>query len=404
MLKHLKHIVSLSITAPVVGVLIVIIAFINNPPWRLTLWALLACTIAVFTWIATGPAKRLWAVFFVFTVLASILGFTRRNFPKFFARLEQETAQINSPGKVDCARAPRFGNDPDGKRIAIMHVWYPSDFSQFECFNTAGWHPARGTRLIAIDDAIAEKLDAWLARPTPTPAQATTSNIEARPAPEPTGQATPEATPPAVSSPTPRLVSTAIQQPTPDDGIQLWATPRPRPTQTLQEPPREPDQEPIALAAPMPSRIVPQNTVLSLRVTQDIDLLDVLPRPISPIETRLTTSVRDVQGNELANTDTVFEIGVREYNQIREKVVRVWFGIYDKFNAKDERRNFRIVPTDQNDFLDFELKKKGQLVRSLKNILIKPRDPESRPQYEMTLKKDTVINFRIVQPWNIAVQ
>ncbi len=390
MRELIKHILSLSITAPVVGMLIIIVAFINSPPWRLVLWAFLACIIAVFTWVATGPSKRLWGIFFVFAVTASVFGFIQRNNPRFFTQLGHDAVRANNPKPIPCTTADRFGTDAQGKRIALISVWHAPDLSQFECFDMPGWHPTRGVRLLEITDELAAKLDAWLATPAPTP--------EPTPSVEPTGTPMPEEAPTITPYPTP--TPSPLSTPTPEATPQLWATPRPTAPPTPQEVPALQDLEPQPIV--LTGRIVPAGTIIRLNVTRDIDLIDVLPRPISPIETKLVGSLVDTHNNEILRKGHIFEIGAREHNQIREKVVRVWFGIYDTLNPKDERRNFRIVPTDTNDYIDFEFKKKRSIGKEIVGLLRRPtNEPRRRNEYELTLKKDTVIAFRLAQPWII---
>lgn len=224
MRELIKHILSLSITAPVVGMLIIVVAFINSPPWRLVFWAFLACIIAVFTWIATGPAKRLWGIFFVFAVTASVFGFIQRNNPRFFTQLGHDAVRANNPKPIPCTTADRFGTDAQGKRIALVSLWHTPDLSQFECFDMPGWHPTRGVRLLEITDELAAKLDTWLNTPAPTP--------EPTPKPEPTvdvpASPTPEQTPVPTPDPTPLSVPayTPNPDPTAEPGIQTWAPPR----------------------------------------------------------------------------------------------------------------------------------------------------------------------------------
>lgn len=401
MRELIKHILSLSITAPVVGMLIIVVAFINSPPWRLVLWAFLACIIAVFTWVATGPSKRLWGIFFVFAVTASVFGFIQRNNPRFFTQLGHDAVRANNPKPIPCTTLDRFGTDAQGKRIALISLWHAPDLSQFECFDMPGWHPTRGVRLLEITDELAAKLDTWLNTPAPTP--------DPTPTPEPTVEVTVSPTPEQAPTPTPEPtpLPTPAYTPTPDTTIQHWATPRPKAPPTPHEVPALQDVEPQPTPPPTPTtppgRMVPAGTIIRLKVTRDIDLIDVLPRPISPIETKLVDTLVDSNNNEIIRKDRVFEIGAREHNQIREKVVRVWFGIYDTLNPKDEKRNFRIVPTNANDYIDFEFKKRRSIGKEIVGLLRKStNEPRRRTEYELTLNKDTVIVFRLAQPWFIS--
>jgi predicted phage terminase large subunit-like protein len=250
--------------------------------------------------------------------------------------------RANNPKPIPCTTLDRFGTDAQGKRIALVSLWHAPDLSQFECFDMPGWHPTRGVRLLEITDELATKLDTWLNTPTPTP--------DPTPTPEPTIEVTVSPTPEQAPTPTPEPtpLSTPAYTPTPDTTIQHWATPRPKAPPTPHEVPALQDVEPQPTPPPTPTtppgRMVPAGTMIRLKVTRDIDLIDVLPRPISPIETKLVDTLVDSSNNEIIRKDRVFEIGAREHNQIREKVVRVWFGIYDTLNPKDEKRNFRIVP------------------------------------------------------------